>query len=216
MPFRKYRDLEPREFIVCGYDLSMGGEDYSACVFLSKTRKDIPLIYHAKETATISTNNILPSLESIYKQTGVRPVIAPERNSGGVFEVDRMLNSSYKSFFRMYVAKNIGSIENSKPTKYGWDTNTATRPKMLEELKNAIDNRLIGVYDEILIEELYSFIIGKTLSSWKAQAESGAHDDLVMALAIAWQLYQTEVSDEEYSDGEFESLEHLFDKEGFY
>jgi hypothetical protein len=26
----------------------------------------------------------------------------------------------------------------------------------------------------------------------KAQAEQGAHDDLIMALAIAWQLYQSE------------------------
>jgi len=36
---------------------------------------------------------------------------------------------------------------------------------------------------------MYSFIINK---QGKAEAETSAHDDLVMSLAIAWQLYQTE------------------------
>jgi len=39
---------------------------------------------------------------------------------------------------------------------------------------------------------MFSFIISQTSTSWKAQAEQGAHDDLIMSLAIAWQLYQTE------------------------
>jgi hypothetical protein len=63
---------------------------------------------------------------------------------------------------------------------------------MLSMLKEAIDNRLIRIYDKPTITEMFSFIISQTSSSWKAQAEQGAHDDLIMALAIAWQLYQTE------------------------
>ena len=64
---------------------------------------------------------------------------------------------------------------------------------MLEDLKNAIDGRLIRIYDEHTVNEMFSFIITQTSSSWKAQAEQGSHDDLIMSLAIAWQLYQTEV-----------------------
>jgi hypothetical protein len=59
-------------------------------------------------------------------------------------------------------------------------------------LKEAIDGRLLRIYDKQTISEMFSFIISQTSSSWKAQAESGAHDDLIMALAIAWQLYQSE------------------------
>jgi len=70
------------------------------------------------------------------------------------------------------------------------NTNTATRPKMLADLKEAVDKQLIKIYDRPTIEEMFSFIIVKTTMSEKAMAESGAHDDLVMSLAIAWQLYQ--------------------------
>ena len=59
-------------------------------------------------------------------------------------------------------------------------------------LKEAIDNRLLTIWDKPLINEMFAFIISQTSSSWKAQAEQGAHDDLIMALAIAWQLYQSE------------------------
>jgi hypothetical protein len=59
-------------------------------------------------------------------------------------------------------------------------------------LKDAIDKRLITLYDRPTINELFSFVEVKTSTSWKAQAESGAHDDLIMSLAGAWQLYQTE------------------------
>jgi hypothetical protein len=59
-------------------------------------------------------------------------------------------------------------------------------------LKEAIDKKLLTLYDKPTINELFSFIIKQTETAWKAQAESGAHDDLVMSLAGVWQLYQTE------------------------
>jgi len=63
---------------------------------------------------------------------------------------------------------------------------------MLQMLKEAIDSRVLKIYDKPTVNEMFSFIISQTSSSWKAQAEQGAHDDLIMALAGAWQLYQTE------------------------
>jgi phage terminase large subunit len=85
--------------------------------------------------------------------------------------------------------KNFGNIENSDPSKIGWDTTTGTRPKMLQDLKEVIDNKTIRIYDPITVKELFTFIIKKT---GKPEAEDNAHDDLVMSLAIAWQLQQTE------------------------
>ena len=193
MSYRIYRPLDEGEFIVAGYDLAMGGIDNSACVFISKTRQDVPIVYHENTIATVATNALLPMLKHIYEITQVKPVIAPERNAGGVFEIDRMLSSPYAPFFTMYQTKTgVGAMDAPDTNKYGWSTDSASRPKMLEELKNAIDQRLIAIYDEFLINEMFSFVVNKTNSSWKAQAEQNAHDDLVMALAIAWQLYQTE------------------------
>jgi len=57
---------------------------------------------------------------------------------------------------------------------------------------------ILTIYDKITIEELYSFVVVRTTATVKAQAEQGMHDDLVMSLAIAWQLYQTAEFSGEY------------------
>ena len=49
---RKYRDWKRGEFVVVGADTAMGGLDYSAAVFLSKTSLDLPLVFHSKAMAT--------------------------------------------------------------------------------------------------------------------------------------------------------------------
>jgi hypothetical protein len=79
---------------------------------------------------------------------------------------------------------------------------------MLQELKDSVDTRLLSIYDKPTITELFSFIVSQTSSSWKAQAEQGAHDDLVMALSIAWQLYQLVPKLQQNDDAEWEMLQH--------
>lgn len=192
MGFRQFRPIDPGEFFVIGYDLSSGMSDSSAVQFLSKTRLDVPLVYHAKVLATQATNDILPALERLHDITGIAPVIAPERNAGGTFEIDRLNTLNRLNKYRIYETKSYGNITEQQEKKYGWDTNTSTRPRMLSDLKEAVDNHLITIYDKPTINEMFSFIISRTNTSEKAQAESGAHDDLIMSLAIAWQLQQTE------------------------
>lgn len=190
--WRQYRPFVKGEFIVVGVDTSTGLSDYSCAQFLSHTKLDVPLVYHSKILATEMTNAIFPTLEKIHDETGLPPLVAYERNNGGVFEIERLaaLNRLHKfDLFKMPGYGNVDS-KDQESVKWGWDTNTATRPKMLGDLKEAVDKRLIRIYDKPTIEELYSFVIVRTTSTEKAQAEQGAHDDLVMSLAIAWQLYQ--------------------------
>jgi hypothetical protein len=191
MSFRQYRKIEPGEKFVVAADTSSGLGDYCAVQFLSKTRIDIPLVYHSKTIATDMTNTLYPVLDKIYDITNVKPVVAYERNAGGTFEMDRLASLNRMGKFIIYKMPNIGQANPPSSVKYGWDTNTATRPAMLSQLKEAIDNKLLRIYDKPTIEELYSFVVVRTTANVKAQAEAGMHDDLVMSLAIAWQLYQT-------------------------
>lgn len=188
--FRTYRKLEKNEYLLIGADTSMGMSDYCTAQFLSRNKLDVPLVFHAKVLANDMTSELLPMIEKIYDQTGVRPTIAYERNNGGVFELERLAGLNRRNKFDVFKMPNAGRIDNPDPTKLGWETNTATRPRMLSDLKDAIDKKLITIYDKPTIDEMYSFIITHTTSTEKAQAERGAHDDLIMALAIAWQLYQ--------------------------
>lgn len=192
--FRKFRDFERGEFILIFADTAWGGGDFCAAQFLSYQRLDVPLVYHAKTIATDMTPELHMKAEEIFDKTGVKPVVCFERQNGGIAEIERLAKLNRNGKYTIYLQKTgtgyKGGAEQSR--KYGWDTSSATRPIMLSALKEAIDNKLIRVYDEPTVTEMFSFVEVQTSSSWKAQAERGAHDDLIMSLAGVWQMYQTE------------------------
>lgn len=192
--FRRYRTYKPGEFYVVACDTAWGGLDYCTAQFLCKTTLDVPVVYHSKTIASEMTPLIHTELERIFDETKVKPVVAFERNNGGVGELERLATLNRNGKYRIYVEKTmVGTTDTTENSvRMGWTTSSATRPTMLQMLKEVIDNKLIILYDEPTVNEMFSFIISQTSSSWKAQAEQGAHDDLIMALAIAWQLYQTE------------------------
>jgi len=189
-PFRRYRPYRKGEFYVVAADTAAGGGDRCAAQFLSKTYIDVPLVYHSEETATTMTPLLHAELEKIFDATGVKPAVAYERANGGAFEMDRLAALNRLGKYTIFTMPTYGKTENPDSTKLGWDTNTATRPKMLQDLKEAIDNQVITLYDKPTINEMFSFVVVQTSSSWKAQAEKNSHDDLVMSLAIVWQMYQ--------------------------
>jgi len=190
MSFKLFRPYQRGEFIICFVDMAAGGIDNCAAQFLSHKWLDVPEVYHANVTGSYVTPLIHEKLKKISQETGVQPIVAFERQNGGGFEMDRLARLNRYGEYRIYSMKNIDPTGRVIDTgKLGWDTNLATRPKMLQELKDAIEGQLIHVYHRQTVNELFSFVIKP---SGRAEAEEGAHDDLVMALAGAWQLYQTE------------------------
>jgi len=189
---KQFRDLEKGEFFVVGVDTSAGGLDYCAAQFLSVDNHDVPLVIHSKKMITEITPAIHDVLERVYDLTGVKPVIAYERNNGGVYEFERLASLNRKGKYKLYESQTAGMVNPTKPRLLGWNTTSASRPKMLADLKDAIDNNLITVYDPDTVAEFMYFVVVQTSTSWKATAEGGAHDDLIFALAIAYQLLQTE------------------------
>jgi hypothetical protein len=196
-PFRRYRNWKQDEFVLCYADTSWGGVDYSAAQFMSKDMIDIPLVYHQQGLASDMTPQLHQELERIFDITKVKPVVSFERNNGGVAELERLKALNRLGKYRIYTQySNIGltdATDTAENAKLGHDTNSATRPAMLAALKDAIDNKLIRIYDKLTVEEMFSFVVKQTPSGgWKAQAENGAHDDLIMSLAGVWSMYQTE------------------------
>lgn len=193
--FRRYRKWQTDEFILCYADTSWGGVDYSAAQFLSKDNLDVPLVYHQQGLASDMTPQLHLELERIYDITKVKPVVSFERNNGGVAELERLKALNRNGKYRIYTQyKGYGTTEETEEdVRLGHDTNSATRPTMLGLLKDAIDNKLIRIYDKLTVEEMFSFVVKMgTSGNWKAQAETGAHDDLIMSLAGVWSMYQTE------------------------
>lgn len=212
--FRRYRAWQPGEFVLAFQDTGAGGLDNCAAQFLSQRWLDVPTVMQAHITATATTPLIHEELESIYTQTGVRPVVAFERNNGGGFEMDRLARLNRLGNYRIYTMKQLsptGKLVDSG--KLGFDTNTATRPKMLSDLDDGLNSRLIHLYDRPTVNEAFSFIVNP--KTGKAEAEQGAHDDLIMALAGVWQLYQTEKPEvDEEEGGVVETMPHQYSGSG--
>jgi hypothetical protein len=214
--FKQYRKITKGDFILCAVDTSSGGLDYTAAQFLSKTKIDVPLVYHSKVTTADFIPKLANILEKVYDATGIKPVVAIERQNGGSFLVDRLAGINLKSKYEIFKMPSYGRVDPPESVRLGWDTNSATRPKMLQDLKDAIDKRVLTIYDKATINEMYSFVVVQTSSSWKAQAEKNAHDDLIMALAIAWQMYQICEAPQPDDSSDFPE-EQLFDEDtGLY
>lgn len=192
--FRIYREFERGEFVLIFCDTAWGGGDFCAGQFMSYNHLDIPQVFHRKCMASDMTPIIHQEAERIFESTGVKPVVSYERNNGGLAEIERLVRLNRNQKYTVYQQKmGMGDRGNMRVTaKYGWDTNSATRPIMLSGLKEAVDNKLIKIYDKPTVSEMFSFIEKQTATGWKPIAESGAHDDLVMSLAGVYQMYQTE------------------------
>lgn len=184
--FRLYRPLNKGEFFVCFGDTAQGGTDDNFVQFMSKTQGDVPLVMQKKGMAAEATPFIRDALQYIYKQTGVKPVIALERNNGGSSAMYDLHTSNLRGEYIIYYMRD----SDGKPTdKMGWDTNTLTRPKMLGEYLTAFNSRLVRIYDKPTIEQHQTFIVNK---NGKPEAAPNTHDDAVMSMAGVWQLYNTE------------------------
>lgn len=190
--FRLYRQPERGEFFVVAVDCAQGGIDANFGQFLSKTKIDVPIVFEKKCVAAEMTPIIHEALEWLYNLTGVEPVVAFERQMGGVSALSTLQTLNRNGHYRIYQRRKLGTVQGEVLTDtIGWDTTASTRPQMLGDLKQAIDGRLIKLYDKTTIDELGKFIVNK---KGRPEAASNCHDDAVMSLAIAWQLYQTETA----------------------
>lgn len=184
--FRLYRKIERGEFFVVFGDCAQGGEDSNFVQFLSKTRMDFPLVLQMHGVAAEMTPYLRQALEYLYDRTGVKPVVALERQMGGASEMHNLNLTNQEGKFRLYHAKR--EDDQDKDT-LGWDTNAVTRPNMLGEWLTAFNSQMFKIYDEETINQHQTFIVNK---NGKPEADANTHDDAVMSCAGAYQMYQTE------------------------
>lgn len=188
--FSFYRPLKRGEFIIVFIDTAGEGSDRNGGQFLSKDSLDLPIELFYEGSIVDVTPKLKTLLEYIYEQTGVPPYVSYETNNGGGYELERLerLNTlQHYAVAKQFKLNTEGVLEETD--KLGWNTNTATRPVMIQGVEDLVNNQLVTIYSSRTVNEMFSFIKKKTISGWKAQAESHSHDDLIMSLAGVWQMY---------------------------
>lgn len=89
----------------------------------------------------------------------------------------------YRNF---YVREIFDNYTGKLKQAFGFDTNTKTRPLMIDGLKDVAKYAMETIHDFATLGEMLTFIYAE--ETWRPEAEQGEHDDLVMSLAIAHQI----------------------------
>ena len=84
---------------------------------------------------------------------------------------------------RLYVREREDTYTGTVQQAFGFRTTPVTRPVIISELVRVLRDGIHLVNDRTTLEEMLTFVRNDKL---RPEAEPGAHDDTIMALAIAW------------------------------
>lgn len=182
---RIFEEYDPRKAYVIGSDVAKGtGNDSSTSVVLDM--QSVP----KRVVATYRNNLIKPSEFGIElsfhgKQYG-KALIGVENN----IEEAVIMKLKESNYPNIYYQKSKGNDDDVKDKKiYGWNTNRTSKSTMLQDLYIAIQNELLILNDHELIVELESYSKNDLMDRPETDPRMATrHFDLLMALAIAWQM----------------------------
>jgi len=162
-------------------DVALGvGQDYSTAVVLDTERRVIGL-YRNNYIDPSKFGDLLFYLGRYFNNA----LLTVESNSMGVATLSRLAQMNY---INLYKQTKISSISKEEGLIPGFRTTQVTKPHIIGNLKNAIENDDIWIASKVMIQELKDYISTPT---GKTEAASGCHDDTVMATAIALETLRT-------------------------
>ncbi len=156
------------------------GQDYSCAVVMDTDRKVIAL-YRDNYIDPSKFGDLLFYLGRYYNNA----LLAVESNSMGVATLSRLTQMNY---INLYKQTKISSISKEEGLVPGFRTTQVTKPHIIGNLKNAVENDDIWIVSKVIIQELKDYI---STESGKTEAAPGCHDDTIMATAIALETLRT-------------------------
>lgn len=166
-------------FYVMGGDVAEGliSGDYS-CLAILDEKLDLCASWYGHIAPDLLGDEAV-KLAKMYNDA----YIGIESNNHGLTTLKAIVN---KEYWNVYYQKNYDKIADVITKKLGWNTNKRTKPLMINKLAEFIREMYLGIYWDTLISELFTYVIG---DDGITNAQQGSHDDTVMALAIALQLF---------------------------
>lgn len=182
-----FEDYNPTHRYGLGADVAEGiGADHSTIVIIDFSHK----LHHTnvpKVVATYKSNQIDPIELAFEIRNGAdrygQCIVAPERNNHGYATVGKLK----EIYHNVYKERVRGRESNKELDRYGWHTSAASKPEIIYQLKVAVQEGDIIIPDKAILSELRSY--GRSdMKRMKADPEQTNHFDLLMALAIAWEM----------------------------
>lgn len=186
-----YRKRDPKETYVIGADVGMGvrGGDPSCAQILDSQMNLVATwrgIAHPDYFA-----KVLATLGYHYHTA----LVAPERNNHGLVTCITLRDLLYPNLYTDVVE---GTLDDGKDTiRLGFFTSEATKPLIIDKLRSSFKSGEIVINDITTLEEMQTFVVTE---SGKLEAEGGAHDDTVIALALALYVHEGKWAPVSFSD----------------
>lgn len=200
--FKIFKEYNPSHRVAGAMDIALGvGLDSSTSVFIDFDT--IP----CQVVATYYSNGIKPDNfgDEIARQGRIfgECLVAPEKNNAGVATIGR-LKQIYPLSRIHATRKKVDYIQSPSLSELGWDTNSATKPKMFNDLAEALENGLLILNDEDLIREAKSYSRNDLMDRDVDVRLVTRHFDLLTSLAICWQMKDHAVRSSQKAQDPFE------------
>jgi hypothetical protein len=166
-----------------GIEISEDGEkddrlDYSCAVIMDRNTAEIVAVWHGRIDGD-QFGRELDKLGRYYRNA----TIGVEKNFQGLTPLMMLRDLNYP---HIYYREKIGLSADKMTPEMGWKTDRFTRPMMIDEGGKWIREEKLMIYDEGMVGEMMSFV---RWPDGQGRAAKGAHDDRVMSLLIAVQMY---------------------------
>jgi hypothetical protein len=109
-------------------------------------------------------------------------LIVVERNNHGILPLDYLRRAGYPRLYRMDAFAE--QPRGDRTPRYGWATNRATKPKMVNDMVRAIRDDVVALHDTRFFQEAMTFVADGKGGYAAAQ---GSRDDHVLGFLIGWQ-----------------------------
>lgn len=170
------------EFPVQGHAYAIGadtageGSDYFVGYVLDKTQQGKMVAQYRAVTDEALFVRQMYNLGHFYNYA----LIGPETN----FSSYPTMKLQEMGYYNMYVRESVDTYTQRVQKKFGFRTTSLTRPLIIDMLKEIVSEHIELINSKELLREMLSFV--KNEKSGKPEAASGAHDDCIMAAAIAF------------------------------
>lgn len=182
--FKTWATFNPAHRYAMGGDTAKGvGRDSNASALI-----DFSTIPN-RVVGTYKNNQMAPNIFAyeLKRQADIfgQPLIAPELNNTGYATITQL--KMIYPVTKIYVPLQDEKVKLQQAPEYGFDTNGATKPEIMFQLKKAIEDGLLIVYDLDLLNEI-KYYDQKALNTYRLIDGVTRHFDLLMACAIAWHM----------------------------
>ncbi len=173
---RLYEEVREKEFYVIGGDTAGEGSDAFVGQCIDNTSlKQIAVLNHNFDAHEFADQ--IYCMGMYYNKA----LLSIETNAGGSYIVERLQRLGYEN---LYVREKQDTYLKKYEQAYGFNTNSATRKPLIDNLVETMNTSagIEAINDRKTLEEMLSFVRSE---QGRPQAQTGAHDDHVMALGIA-------------------------------